>query len=54
MKWCLIPYAVIKVHDEHNKHANSHRFLLRDSVWALRSVGDITGALKKTERLVTE
>jgi hypothetical protein len=54
MKGCLIPYAVIKVHGKHNEHANSHRFLLRDSVWALRGVGDITGALKKAERLVTE
>jgi hypothetical protein len=30
-KGCLSPYAVIKEHGKHNQHANSHRFLLRDS-----------------------
>jgi hypothetical protein len=30
-------------------HVNSHRFLLRDSVWALPGVTDITAALKCLE-----
>jgi hypothetical protein len=50
MKGCLIPYAMIKEHGKHNVHANSHRFLLRDSVWSLPGVQDITEALKKAER----
>lgn len=50
MMACLIPYAVIKKHVRHNKHTNSHRFLLRDSVWSLPGVRDITKALKAAER----
>jgi hypothetical protein len=50
MKGCLIPYAVVNEHGKHNVHANSHRFLLRDSVWSLPGVQDITEALKKAER----
>ena len=50
MKGCLIPYAVLKQHGHHNEHTNSHRFLLRDSVWSLPGVQDITEALKAAER----
>lgn len=49
MKGCLIPYAVIKEHGNHVEHSNSHRFLLRDSVWTLKGVRDITETLKKAE-----
>lgn len=49
-KGCLIPYAVIKQYSTHTAHTNSHRFLLRDAVWSLPGVQDITEALKKTER----
>jgi hypothetical protein len=49
MKGCLIPYAVVKVHGKHVEHSNSHRFLLRDAVWLLPGVQDITEALKKAE-----
>jgi hypothetical protein len=49
-KGCLIPHAVIKEHGTHNQHSNSHRFLLRDSVWLIPGVQDITEALKKAER----
>jgi len=50
MKGCLIPYDVVKLHGSHNKHTNSHRFLLRDSVWLIPGVRDITEALKTAER----
>jgi hypothetical protein len=50
MTGCLIPHAVIKEYGKHNKHSNSHRFLLRDSVWALPGVRDITEELKAAER----
>jgi len=49
MKGCLIPYAVVKEHGKHNVHANSHRFLLRDSVWSVSGVRDITESLKRAE-----
>jgi len=50
-KGCLIPYAVVKEHGKHNEHSNSHRFLLRDSVWSLPGVRDITETLKEAERV---
>jgi hypothetical protein len=50
MKGCLIPYDVVKLHGSHNKHTNSHRFLLRDSVWLLPGVRDITEALKAAQQ----
>ena len=46
MKGCLIPYDVIKEHGKHNIHSNSHRFLLRDSVWSISGVIDISEKLK--------
>jgi hypothetical protein len=49
MKGCLIPYSVIKEHGKHVQHSNSHRFLLRDSVWSLPGVQDITEALQQAE-----
>jgi len=52
MRGCLIPYAVVKEHGKHVEHSNSHRFLLRDSVWSLPGVQDITVALKEAEGLV--
>jgi hypothetical protein len=50
MKGCLIPYAVVKKEGRDNEHTNSHRFLLRDCVWSLPGVRDITEALKTAER----
>ncbi len=45
------PYAIVKKHGTHHQgYTNSHRFLLRDSVWSLPGVKDITGSLKKAER----
>jgi hypothetical protein len=45
MKGCLIPHDVISEYGKHNQHSNSHRFLLRDSVWSLPGVRDITEEL---------
>jgi hypothetical protein len=45
MKGCLIPHEVISEYGKHNQHSNSHRFLLRDSVWSLPDVRDITEEL---------
>jgi len=50
-KGCLIPYAVIKQHSTPTVHTNSHRFLLRDAVWSLPGVQDITDSLKEAERV---
>jgi hypothetical protein len=50
MKGALIPWAVVKEHGAENKHTNSHKFLLRDSVWSLPGIQDITGALQAAEQ----
>jgi hypothetical protein len=49
MKGCLIPYDAVKQHGKHTAHTNSHRFLLRDSVWSLPGVKDITEVLQSAE-----
>jgi hypothetical protein len=54
MKGALIPYAAVKEHGKHNEHSNSHRFLLRDSVWSLPGVKDITEALKTAAQYVVK
>jgi|SRR5580658_2860429 hypothetical protein len=51
MKGCLIPYEVVKAHGTNNEHTNSHKFLLRDAVWSLPGVQDITTPLKQAERV---
>jgi hypothetical protein len=51
LRGSLIPYEVVKQYATHNLHTNSHRFLLRDSVWSRPGVQDITQLLKKAERL---
>lgn len=48
-KACLIPHKTVKAHATFDKHTNSHRLLLRDSVWSLPGVKDITALLKKAE-----
>lgn len=50
MKACLVPYEMVKEHGKHNEHSNSHRFLLRESVWSLPGVTDITEELKRAEK----
>jgi len=45
----LIPFAVIKDHGKLSVHTNSWRFILRDSIWALPGVVDITERLKAAE-----
>ncbi len=51
LKGCLIPHEVVRQHSVHTVHTNSHRFLLRDAVWSLPGVQDITELLKDSERL---
>lgn len=45
----LIPYQVIKKHSTFVKTTNSWKFLLRDSVWSIRDVKDITELVKKAQ-----
>ncbi len=45
----LIPFAIVKQHGKLSEHTNSWRFILRESVWTLPSVEDITDRLKAAE-----
>ena len=45
----LIPHAVVKAQGKDQKHTNSWRFLLVDSVWNLEGVEDITARLKAAQ-----
>lgn len=46
----LIPYRVIKEHSSFVERTNSWKFLLRDSVWSLPGVRDITDPVKKAQQ----
>lgn len=45
----LIPYRVVKKHADFVERTNSWRFLLRDSVWDLAGVKDITAKVRKAQ-----
>ena len=49
MKAALIPYQVVKDHAVFVKHTNGWKFVLRDSIWTLPGVEDITSRLKAAE-----
>jgi len=45
----LIPFAIVKELGKLSAHTNSWRFILRDSIWELPGVEDITERLKAAE-----
>jgi hypothetical protein len=48
----LIPIAVVIEKSNFTKHVNAHRFILRDSVWTLPGVIDVTDELKRTQQSI--
>ena len=42
----LIPISVVREHARYRKHTNAHVFHLRDAVWDLAEVEDVTDALR--------
>jgi hypothetical protein len=48
----LIPISVVIENSSFTKHVNAHRFILRESVWSLPSVIDVTDQLKQTQVLI--
>jgi hypothetical protein len=42
----LVPVAVVRAKSVHVVHTNSWRFLLRDAVWNLPDVHDVTEELR--------
>lgn len=45
-----IPYSIAKKHSTYVEGTNSWKFMLRDSVWSLPGVEDITRAVQKAQR----
>ena len=46
---CVIPHAIVLQRSKYNKHANGWVFHLRDDIWNMPGVRDITGELKTIE-----
>lgn len=49
LRAALIPYSVVKQHANFVERTNSWRFLLRDGVWELAGVKDITAKVRKAQ-----
>lgn len=49
MRAALIPFNVVKDHAVFVKHTNGWKFVLRDSIWTLPGVADITAQLQQVE-----
>lgn len=45
----LIPVEVVATEAKFTEHTNSSRFMLRDAVWRLDGVQDVTTRLKAAE-----
>jgi hypothetical protein len=53
MKACLVPHATVLENSRFTKHGNAWIFYLRDSVWAMPGVRNITKELKQIENIET-
>jgi hypothetical protein len=42
----LIPYGIVEQHATFVKHTNSHKFMLRDEIWDIAGVEDVTEKLR--------
>ncbi len=45
----LIPAGIVGEHSTRIEYTNSHRFLLRDAIWNIPSVSDVTARLREVE-----
>lgn len=45
----LIPSSVVRDHSTYIKHTNSQKFLLRDHIWSLEGVLDVTERLRAVD-----
>lgn len=50
LRAALIPYRIVKSHSSYVQKTNSWKFLLRDSVWTLPGVEDITVRVKDAQQ----
>lgn len=49
LRAALIPAAVVREHSTYIRHTNSHKFLLRDAIWDVPGVVDVTADLQQVE-----
>jgi hypothetical protein len=49
LRAALIPAIVVREHSKFIEHTNSHKFLLRDTIWEAAGVIDATEPLRKVE-----
>lgn len=49
IKAALIPFDVVLERATFTKHVNAHRFILRDAIWQVPGVQDVTARLKAVE-----
>lgn len=49
LRAALIPAAVVREHSTYIRHTNSHKFLLRDAIWDVPGVVDVTAHLHQVE-----
>ena len=51
LRAALIPASVVRDHSRFIEHTNSHKFLLRDALWDVCGVVDVTEQLRSVEAL---
>lgn len=44
---CIVPFEVVQARAGFSKHVNAHRLLLRDDVWGVEGVRDVTAEMTK-------
>ncbi len=54
LKACLIPRKVVLANSTHVAHTNSRKFLLRDEIWAIPTVQDVTAQLRTAEKRIRD
>jgi hypothetical protein len=49
MRAAIIPHEVVVANSIFTPHVNAHRFILRDNIWNIDGVSDVTPMLKRSE-----
>lgn len=49
---CIVPFEVVQTRAGFSKHVNAHRLLLRDEVWGVAGVRDVTAEMTRAAEQV--
>jgi hypothetical protein len=52
IRGALIPIAIVIENSKFTEHVNAHRFMLRDSIWSIEGVVDVTKVLRGAQQLI--